>query len=276
MDMAYKVIIDESNWREHIGENGVLEADHHNAAGERRLFGCKPRMSKVGSAPGTTIIGPDFKILTRADIIARAKDIIASGNTIRAQAKRGGLKTKNQSSTNYCHANSPAQCVQIRRMLQGEPYVELSAGSVGGPVTGYKNDGAVIEDDLAHIVKFGIASTEFVPANQIKRNGWKPGAEANALLHRCTHWLDIGYKDERTALIIGTLLVTGNPVCSAHNWWAHAVTLTGVVPDGNRLFFEFWNSWGDEYGDEGFGLLDEGKGTPDYSYVPLQATASLS
>ena len=166
--------------------------------------------------------------------------------------------------------------IEMLRAVQGESHVVLSPGSIGGPVTGYRNDGAVIEDDLRQIVEYGAATVDFVPANQVSKSGWKPGAVENAALHKVTHWWDLGAKDDRMFLRCATLVLQGIPVCVGYNWWSHAVTLTGLVEISSGKFgFEFRNSWGASYGDDGYGILAEGRGTPDSAYAPRQATASV-
>ena len=268
------ILINETNWREHAGENGVLDKTNPNSGGTERRFGCRPRVSDPGSLKYAA--QPTFKVFPRVELAGRIRDLAQSGSTLRHHAKRAGIQSYDQSDTNYCHANSPALAIRLLRIMQGEPDVHISPGSIGGPVTGYRNEGAVIEDDLRQIVDFGAATIDYVPANQIKKNGWKPGAEENALLHRVTHWWDLGRKDQEMFLRCATLVLQGIPVCVGYNWWSHAVTLTGLVELGsNRFGFEFRNSWGASYGDDGYGVLEEGRGTPDSAYAPYQATASL-
>lgn len=269
------LIIDESNWREQIGQHGKLDSDHPNSGGSERRFGCRPRVSAPGSLKFAA--APTFDVYSRAELSSRLKDLAQSQSTLRHISQRTGIQCKDQANTNYCHANSPALAIEILRAVQGESHVVLSPGSIGGPVTGYRNDGAVIEDDLRQIVEFGAATVDFVPANQISRSGWKPGAMENAALHKVTQWWDLGAKDDRMFLRCATLVLQGIPVCVGYNWWSHAVTLTGLVEISSGKFgFEFRNSWGASYGDDGYGVLAEGRGTPDSAYAPWQATASLS
>lgn len=264
------IIIDEDNWREHAGEDLVLDKSNPNSGGDTRLFGCRPRISQPGTLKYAA--APTFDVYPRNELSSRIKD---QGSTLRQISKQAGIQSKNQAQTNYCHANSPALAVEILRAVQGEAHVVLSPGSIGGPVTGYRNDGAAIEDDLRQIVEFGIATVDFVPANQVSKAGWKPGAMENAALHKVTNWWDLGQKDDRMFLRCATLVLQGIPVCVGYNWWLHAVTLTGLVEISSGKFgFEFRNSWGASYGDDGYGVLAEGKGTPDDAYAPWQATAS--
>ena len=268
------LVIDESNWREQIGDQGKLDADHPQSGGTERRFGCLPRQSAPGSLKFAA--APTFDVYPRHELSSRIKDLIQSQSTLRHISKRAGIQCKDQANTNYCHANSPALAIEMLRAVQGESHVVLSPGSIGGPVTGYRNDGAVIEDDLRQIVEYGAATVDFVPANQVSKSGWKPGAVENAALHKVTHWWDLGAKDDRMFLRCATLVLQGIPVCVGYNWWSHAVTLTGLVEISSGKFgFEFRNSWGASYGDDGYGILAEGRGTPDSAYAPRQATASV-
>ncbi len=163
------------------------------------------------------------------------------------------------------------------RARQGEATVILSPGSIAGPVTGYRDEGAYIEDDLRQIADHGAASIEFVPTNQISRRGWKPGAEENAKLHRVTKWIDMGGKDGSMFDRCATQLLLGNVCCVAYDWWGHAVTLIDLVEISPGVFgFSFRNSWGASYGDDGYAVLAEGKGTPNAAYSPIASTASLN
>jgi hypothetical protein len=183
--------------------------------------------------------------------------------------KDSKIKVKDQQQTNYCHANSPATAMEIIREVQGQPYVELSPGSIGGPVTNYRNAGAWIGDNLKHIYTKGVASTAFVPLNQISRSGWKPGADENAAEHICTEWVEIP-RGRISFDYVMTLVLSRIPVCTAHNWWRHAVTALDpfMSPDGRSFGTRDVNSWGERYGDGGFFVLMEGKGTPDEAYSP--------
>lgn len=267
------LIIDEDNWRDQIGEGGRLTPDHPNSGGELRLFGCKPRVSKPGSLKFAA--APTFDLFPRNELASRSKDLAAAGADLRSVSTAAGIQSKNQADTNYCHANSPALAIEIIRAVAGEAHVVLSPGSIGGPVTNYRNEGAVIEDDLRQIVEFGAATVDFVPPNQIIKSGWKPGAVENAALHKVTHWWDLGEKDQTMFQRCATLVLQGVPVCVGYNWWSHAVTLIAVVEiSPGKLGFVFRNSWGASYGEDGYGILAEGKGTPDSAYAPRQATAS--
>jgi len=264
------LIIDEDNWRDQIGENGEVI----DATGERRKLACFPRRVPVGGVKCASL--PNFPLIPRNEWSNRWRDIKQARADLRALLKSAGIRSYDQAQTNYCHAHSAALGGVCCRLRQGEAPIILSPGSIGGPVTGYRNEGAYIEDDLQQMADHGAASIEFVPMNQISRSGWKPGAEENAKLHRFTKWFDMGQRDSQMFDRCATRILLGESVCVAYNWWGHAVTLTGLSEiSSGRWGFEFRNSWADTYGDEGYAILAEGRGTPDAAYAPSAATASL-
>lgn len=281
MDLSKAIIIDDDNWRDHIGiqhDDGsvILPDDHPNNGGERRFMGCMPRQSEPGTLPYCA--KPDFKLISRNEWSSRIKDREQSGSTNRGVIDHAGVECLDQNGTNYCWVNSPAGAVMSVRAMQGESYVKLSPASLGGPLTGYRNIGGYLDDALRGATEMGFASTDFVPPNSLRKSDRKSGTEANALLHRVTKWWDMMSKSDGQMFDrCATLLLQGIPVCVGYNWWSHAVTLIDLVEISPGKFgFKFRNSWGASYGDNGYAILAEGKGTPDDAYAPWQATANLS
>jgi hypothetical protein len=265
--MGKLIVINDANWREHIGDGGVIPADHPHSGGEVRICGTIPRRSIYGSLPYA-------EPMPKTDLIPRTlwPDMIRDGE--REQTFLSHLLARNQipcldqDGLPYCHAFSPAAALMGLRAFHGLPFVLLSAGSIGGPATGYVARGAAIEDDLEVIVTRGAASVEYVPMMQVSKSGWKPGAEENALLHRVTEWYDLGGTGRMFDEVM-TLLLKRIPVCVGLNWWAHAVTyFDPVITPSGRFGVRFRNSWGGDYGDDGYAVLEEGRGTPDDAYAP--------
>lgn len=262
------LIINDSNFHTQLGvgegDNKVIDIN-----GQPMSFGHKPRTFEPGivCAPAPTVVIP------RSEWDARIEEQESTKSDLQSISDAEGIECLDQNGTNYCHANSPALAIMINRAVMGLPYVKLSPGSVGGPITGYRNQGANIGDDLKRIISHGIAPQSFVPPNQINKSGWKPGAEQAALDFKVTDWFDMMYKDSTMFDRCATQLLLNRPVCVAYNWWSHAVTLIKLVKISNGKYgFMFRNSWGTSYGKNGYGILEEGKGTPNEAYVLLQVT----
>jgi len=165
-----------------------------------------------------------------------------------------------------CHAYSATDALYALRAVSRQSLVDLSPASVAGPVTNWRNQGAWIGDDLASIMEIGCATREYVPdfcTNPAKcKDGWKD----NARLHRATDCFDL---ETRNFDEVMTYLLCRLPLCVGYNWWGHAVTLLDPVHINGRFGVRLLNSWGLQWGENGLGVLMEGKGTPDESYAPL-------
>lgn len=170
-----------------------------------------------------------------------------------------GIGVWNQGQVGYCHAFSAVMAVAIQRAMMGLPYLSLSASSVGGPVTGWRNAGAYIYDDLKQMVSGGIATTDFVPMLTTRLSDCKPGWRENAAKTKVIEFHDVPPRDFQAH---GSLLLQLIPACVGLNYWGHAVTdlvlrdmdRNKSATDANRYGVEFLNSWGAQYGDGGFGV----------------------
>lgn len=184
----------------------------------------------------------------------------------------------NQGQVGYCHAFSPAAAVMAQRASQGLPYRELSASSIGGPVTGFRNAGAWIGDDLKQIVNHGVATTKTYPMLTTD-NHWNAAAKAEAAQNKVTEWWD---GEPRNFAQVMTCLLLRIPVCVAYHWWGHAVTLLSPIYENGKFGVEGPNSWGPSwsYGGAkpGYFRFFEGYGqyraTPDEFYAPRQITGA--
>lgn len=282
MDYDKLLIIDEDNFRDHCGieqDDGSIILPHDNPfnGGEQRFMGCLPRASKPGSL---TFAAPaNFDLIAQNEWQSRAKDLDDAKATLRhisdAANDGNGIDCLDQNGTNYCWTNSPTGAAMVLRAKQGESYVKLSPASVAGPITGYRNQGGMIESALRYFVEDGVAPASYVPPNSLSHRDWQPGAAEVAKKFRITHWWDMMSKSAGIDAKCATLLLQGIPVCVAYNWWSHAVTLYALIFKDGKFYYLFRNSWGKSYGENGYALLPLfGKGTPDEAYAPRQMVAA--
>jgi hypothetical protein len=151
-----------------------------------------------------------------------------------------------QNGVGSCATESTSQAIQIIRAFQGQDYVQLAPWSLYAFTSGGRDRGSVIGHNLQRARDVGILPMRLWPRSK----GWssKPDEAtlAEAAKYRIHEYYDCGSIDE-----IGSALLKGWPV--VFGWKGHSVVFTELV-DTNRA--RYANSWGSDWDDNGFGLLD--------------------
>lgn len=255
------ILINDSNYREHIGR-------------QKYLPGAMPRVSQYGDCHivrgGEKIIvarpvGETRKPYPRSEWPDRIRAKDAEGSWLE-NIVRGVVPCRYQNGYGYCHAYSATTSVMDARAKANHPFKLLSPFSVGGPITGWRNRGMDIEVDLKRLVEFGACEESYLPSEMsLDYRRWKDGWEQNALLYRVVEWDDL----EEPGGVFDwcmTYALDSNPYFGAFSWWEHAIAGGYRAIDlGRGKFAIKWrNSHGKGYGDDGFFDMQEGKGTPDW------------
>lgn len=191
--------------------------------------------------------------------------------------KRSKIGILDQDGLSYCHGFACAGAIMLQREVQGLPYRELSASCNAARVTGYRNQGAYIYDNLADAVKTGLCTTKYCPMLTTKRNDFKPGWDTDAAKNRISHWWELS---PRAFSQQGSALLSLIPVVYGFNWWGHAVyglRVRDLYPskratDYRRYGIEIANSWSPDWGEEGLGVLTGDRMVGDEAYCPSQIT----
>lgn len=261
-----ELIISDENWQQHCdpgdGRCGTLARDF--------------RKVPYGSIPGVPA-GAEIPIIPMEEWPDRIADKERTKSTLKHLWAESPIGILNQGQVSYCHAFSAVGGAMLQRWQEGLPFKMLSASSVGGPVTGWRNAGAYIHDDLQQMIRGGIASTDFVPMLTTNRSDCKQGWEQDALRYKVTEWKDVPPRD---FLIHGSLLLSNHPVIVGLNYWSHAVEdlvlrdldQTKAATNWLRYGFEFANSWAATWGNAGFGIRTGNKALADAIYTIWQVT----
>lgn len=186
---------------------------------------------------------------------------------------QSGLKSKNQSSTNYCWGNAPVGCVEALRVCQNQPMVELSPASVCAQINGYRNAGGWGRQALEWIVQHGIVPASEWPCNGIDRRFCTPEAKQAGLKYRADEWWAL----DNTFPQIASCLLRRIPVSAGLSWWGHQIYYTDLVLVNGAYGVRFRNSWSDDWptkGAGGWSILQGHKCMPDDSCAPRTAIAS--
>jgi hypothetical protein len=255
-------VIDESNygdaiaWMQHISDPTL----------KNPTPGCLPRKTAYGAIPGVP------RATELLDPIPRTewpKMIEEGRGSWLNDLIRDHLPTHDQGSTNYCWAHGPTRGLECLRFWEGQSAVTLSAESVAVPVTGGVNRGGSLDEALDRLIHYGACPQEYWPLNDRNEQHAKEGWQDAALDHRIIRWADVSGFDMQM-----TFALLRIPVPIGLSWWGHAVCqLDPVMFDDGTFGIGCDNSWGADYGDRGYFVLTERRGTADLgSFAPLSAT----
>jgi len=259
---AGEKVYDDHNAHELTGDGKVVFA-----GGEMRMLSAMPRKSAYGSI-GVPTFGDNFKVMTRSEIIDRAVYLDENEAQI---SDLLDYPSKDQNGLPYCWIYGCVGALEAIRRVQGLPYVELSAESAGGPITGYRSRGGYGEEGLQYLSKTGVANQSLWPKNKVGGpSNVTAEVKADYENHRIKEWFDC---ETNNVEQLWTMLVLGFPCPLGLNWWGHLIFACGVVVDrasnkitGTRIRNSWAESWGakNKHGVGGFGVLTESKSRGDF------------
>jgi len=226
------------------------------------------------------------------------------GSFLSDLVKQQGIAAKDQNGLGYCWVYGSTRTVEIRRATMGLPFHDLAPESVGGPCTGWRNEGGYASEAFDQLQAAGACESAYLDApHSLRVNRWKPGWQQNARLHEAVQWYELGAGSGEQGAERGrqearssspapcsmhpapgpfdeviTCLLNRIPVAAGLDWWGHLVCFLDpvVLPDGS-VGVLFQNSWGVDWpapGGNGLACLTESRATPDGAAAPVIVTAS--
>lgn len=180
-----------------------------------------------------------------------------------------GIPSLDQNGTSNCWANGPVGCVQAVRCMAGLPYVPLSPAFIATTLGRYGGGWGL--EAMRVLSQKGAPPTSLYGANANRKAITDEILQA-AGEFKSLEWLDLPDTFDQMATAI---LGYNAPCALGYNWWGHEVFGCDIVVRDGKFGVRIRNSWGDSYGDKGFAVLMEGKGTPDDLECLFVSTASV-
>ncbi len=222
----------------------------------------------------------DVEIIPRTEWKDRIRQREKDRAALRMLCADAGLTPKDQGQTNSCWANGALHTVEIWRLIQNQPLVRLSAASISGPITNYRDVGGWGAQAVEYLVKHGAAPESLWPNTAVTaRQHNTTAVELSRRQFRIDEWYDVvttnGMDARERFDRQATMLLLGYPCSGAFNWMRHLVTPLDLVVLPNGGYGVFCHNSGYGRDRRGFTTLTEAKGAPDECLCPRSVTASL-
>lgn len=299
-------IIDDSNFHSLVGVDPII-------GGERKTRGRIPR-DYAKHPFGSVCQPFSGDLIPRDEWDSRIEEMERTKTRVSDICDQAGLICKDQNGTNYCWINAPTHCYEIARVIQNQPLIYFSPASVGGPIKGYSNSGGWGTEGVEYIADHGIVPVEFWPANAISRKYYDdtlairakykipewddmPARNFDAMMTKLLNRnpVAVGYNwwSHEVSAIDPVILDSAylnaldrqiremSPLqlraAAEPHWLGHPDDLIREwlrQQASSKYGVRFRNSWGMSYGDRGYNVLNESKGTPSDAVASRAVTPS--
>ena len=234
-----------------------------------QYVGCKPMPKRYTGFPSLKEWPAELPIIPREEW----PDLIAAGKgSFLSDYRRGVLRPHDQKSTSRCWVHGSARALEVLRLWQGQSPLLLSPDSIAYPIEGTRDRGGYPGDACQQLADGGACPQRAWPEGDLSPRradaDWKQQALNQVLLS----WLNVRKFEQQMTLAIHRIAI---PI--GLGWWGHLVCQLDPVQIGRRDFgVGFDTSWGSDWGENGYGILDEESATADLgAFAPLSETFSF-
>ncbi len=211
--------------------------------------------------PMTFASFPEVELLTKAQIEKLTSDL----NYKMGRKRFGSEWIANQGRRGSCNGFAGAKALQRARVLRGESLVKLSGEGLYALCNGGRDQGSMLDDGMEAMVKTGVPLEELVAHEEYLKNRISKEAWDSASRFRALEPYRIDNEDQlATGLANGFVGVVAvhagnafmkldtNGVAGGNSGPGnHAVGVDAVRVRNGKYEFDFFNSWGLSYCDQG-------------------------
>lgn len=279
-------------------------------ANNQKAHGLVPRKHSI--YPAEMFAPPtDMGIIARAEWSQRIRDKVAAQSQISDRLLAAGVECLDQNGHGYCWAYSTGGCVMAVRCLNNQPYRRLNPHSVAAVIKNGRDEGGWCGLSAKFLREYGICDETVWPRHSRSLSNWNEAAKTNAKKNLVTEdFVDLTrniYDQNLTFDQMASCLLANIPCALDFNWWSHSVMgcdlaetsaadfrnaagklamrydvrefdrIHAVTGYGDSLFGpRIRNSWTEQWGDRGFGILRGSRGVPDGALAIRVVSASVS
>lgn len=228
--------------------------------------GCFPRRTSYGLCRGTVKSKDIFPRIPRSEWVKLIKE---GEGTFLQDLTKGVLPVHDQDGRSLCWMHGSVRALECVKIYENQKAELLSAECAAYMVTGGRDRGGFPEEALEQLRTKGTCTENMWPRNEIDKRSAKEGWELELPFNVILDWMDVENWDDQMTLALNRV-----PVPIGVGWWSHLVCQLGpVLGPNDEPMIIFDNSWGESWGDNGRGILNEAKGTADLgAFAPVSAT----
>lgn len=233
--------------------------------GQPKGHGYVPRDYRI--YPKEMLAAPtEMKLIPRSEWDARIdeqEEQQSSLEHIRMTGMNGQpIPALDQNGQGYCWAYSTTMAVMMLRAKYNLPYVRLSGHAVGCKIKNFRDEGAWAGLSAKFHKEVGCPSVAFWKEKSMSRSNDTPEAWANAAQHKVTEdFVDLTrevYDQNLTVDQLATCLLNNEPCAIDYDEWGHSICALRWVRIEKGVYGpKIINSWTDQWGDRGMGIINK-------------------